>query len=133
MTRSEWKSVHETARQELIDAKEAEATKKVADKPAKWPPENHKPNEVKLVNRKYVLSSRIRASNKQSQQFIKDTIKLFSLNKKQECAFRIVANHAVKPTGEHLKMYLGRMAGTGKSQVIKALIYFFAECQDSYR
>ena len=112
MTRSEWKSVHETARQELIDAKEAEATKKVADKPAKWPPENYEPNKVKLVNRKYFLSRRFRASNKQSQQFIKDTIKLFSLNEKQECASRIVANHAVEPTSEHLKMYVGGIAGT---------------------
>ena len=53
MTCSEWKSVLKAARQELINAKEAEATKKVADKPTKWPSENHEPNEVKLVNRKY--------------------------------------------------------------------------------
>ena len=70
MTCSEWKSVLEIARQKLIDAKEAEATKKVADKPTKWPPENHGPNEVKLVNRKYFLSRRFKSSNKQSQQLI---------------------------------------------------------------
>ena len=45
--------MHETARQELIDTKEAEATKKVTDKPTKWPSENHEPNKVKLMNRKY--------------------------------------------------------------------------------
>ena len=44
-----------------------------------------------------------------------------------------MANHAVQPSGEHLKMYLGGMAGTGKSQVIKALTYFFAERKKSYR
>ena len=55
------------------------------------------------------------------------TVKLFSLNKEQERALRIVANHAVKSNGEHLKIYLGGMAGTGKSQVIKALIHFLAE------
>ena len=55
MTCSEWKPVLETARQELIDAKEAEATKKVANKPTQWPSENHEPSEVKLVNRKYFL------------------------------------------------------------------------------
>ena len=69
----------------------------------------------------------VTASNKQSQQLIEDTIKLFSLNGEQERAFGIVANHAIEPTSEHLKMYLGGMAGTGKSQVIKALIHFFAE------
>ena len=44
-----------------------------------------------------------------------------------------MANYAVESNGEHLKMYLGGMAGTGKSQVIKALIHFFAERHESYR
>jgi len=47
------------------------------------------------------------------------------LNEEQECAFKIVANHSVEPTTEQLLMHLGGMAGTGKSQVIKALISFF--------
>ena len=55
------------------------------------------------------------------------------MNEAQERAFRIVAHHAVESCGEHLKMYLGGMAGTGKSQVIKALTYFFAERQENYR
>ena len=38
-----------------------------------------------------------------------------------------MANHAVESNGKHLKMYLGGMAGIGKSQVIKALIHFFAK------
>jgi hypothetical protein len=32
-----------------------------------------------------------------------------------------------------LKMYLGGMGGTGKSQVIKALISFFGKCNESHR
>jgi len=32
-----------------------------------------------------------------------------------------------------LKMYLGGMGGTGKSQVIKALIYFFEKHNESHR
>jgi hypothetical protein len=55
------------------------------------------------------------------------------LNAEQERAFRIVANHAVQPQTEQLKMYLGGMGGTGKSQVIKALIHFFTHRKESHR
>ncbi|KDR64972.1 hypothetical protein GALMADRAFT_37733, partial [Galerina marginata CBS 339.88] len=34
---------------------------------------------------------------------------------------------------EQLKMYLGGMGGTGKSQVIKALIKFFKKKNESHR
>lgn len=37
------------------------------------------------------------------------------------------------PQSEQLKMYLGGMAGTGKSQVIKAMIQFFEQRQESYK
>ena len=45
----------------------------------------------------------------------------------------IVANHAVESNGEQLKMYFGGMAGTGKSQMIKALTYFLLSEKKSYR
>ncbi|KAF8575810.1 hypothetical protein K439DRAFT_1318387, partial [Ramaria rubella] len=54
-------------------------------------------------------------------QQVDDTINVYALKPDQERAFRMVGNHAVQPSGEQLKMYLGGMAGTGKSQVIKAL------------
>ena len=47
------------------------------------------------------------------------------LNKEQERAFRIVANHATNHYSESLKMYIGGIGGTGKSQVLKALTHFF--------
>ncbi|KAF8589327.1 hypothetical protein K439DRAFT_1294696, partial [Ramaria rubella] len=62
-----------------------------------------------------------------------DTVNVYGLKPDQECAFKIVANHAVQPSGEQLKMYLGGMCGTGKSQVIKALAHFFEECNESHR
>ena len=54
-------------------------------------------------------------------------IKQFTLNEKQERAFKIVAQHACLSQSDQLKMYLGGMGGTGKSQVIKALMHFFRE------
>lgn len=43
------------------------------------------------------------------------TIQSFMLNKEQACAFSIIANHATLHRSEQLRMYLGGMAGTGKS------------------
>ena len=57
----------------------------------------------------------------------------FKLNLEQERAFRIVANHATIDNPTQLKMYLGGMGGTGKSQVLKALIEFFKERNESHR
>lgn len=49
----------------------------------------------------------------------------YTLNHEQECAFRIVANHVDIPGSEQLKMYIGGMGGTRKSQVLKSLMKFF--------
>lgn len=60
-------------------------------------------------------------------------ITIFTLNKEQERVFHIIANHAVEPNLNQLKMYLGGIAGIGKSQVIKALMKFFADRKESHR
>ena len=59
--------------------------------------------------------------------------KMFNLNAEQERAFRIVANHSCRPTSEKLKMHIGGMGGTGKSQVLKALMEFFQRKNESHR
>jgi len=53
--------------------------------------------------------------------------KQFTLNEDQDRAFKLVANHVALGDREQFLMYLGGMAGTGKSQVIKALTFFFKE------
>ncbi|KAF8585332.1 hypothetical protein K439DRAFT_1245096, partial [Ramaria rubella] len=82
--------------------------------------------QVKILDASYLLND---FQDKQAihNQQVDDTINVYGLKPDQECAFRIVGNHAVQPSGEQLKMYLGGMAGTGKSQVIKALAHFFEE------
>jgi hypothetical protein len=74
-----------------------------------------------------------KAEELEDQKLISDTIASFTLNEEQARAFGIVANYATLKHPEQLKMYLGGMAGTGKSQVIKALIHFFQERNESYR
>ena len=52
-------------------------------------------------------------------QCISDVSAQFELNTEQERAYRIIANHAVAEDADQLKMYIGGMGGTGKSQVLK--------------
>ena len=66
------------------------------------------------------------------QKLINEIVKKFTLNAEQERAFRIVANHSVEPKSEQLKMYLGGMGGTGKSQVIKALLIFLEKKNEAH-
>ena len=131
-TGGDWRNVLNEERQKVLEAREAEASQKKNGTKGKGGI-NNEVNEVKVIDKRYFMSNKFRASNAAAQKLIDDTVLEFSLNEAQERAFRIVANHAVEPNGEHLKMYLGGMAGTGKSQVIKALIHFFATRQESYR
>jgi len=64
---------------------------------------------------------------------IDDTVKDFELNTEPEKAFQIVVNHVVGPKTEQLKMYMGGMGGTGKSQVFKALVQFFTKRDECHR
>src|SRR6266540_3266875 len=81
-------------------------------------------NVVKVVDKSY-LQKAYHAG--EGHTFIEQAIEKYSLNKEQERAFRIIANHASGPhSGQaQLKMYIGGMGGTGKSQVLKALSHFF--------
>jgi hypothetical protein len=74
-----------------------------------------------LIN--LIWKKKIHSSEFQFQ--IEDSIAKYSLDKDQERAFRIVANHAVSPCSEQLKMYIGGIGGTGKSQVLQTLSHFF--------
>jgi len=70
---------------------------------------------------------------KTERKTIDDIVLKNTLNEEQDCAFNIVAAHAVKKNPIQLTMYLGGMAGTGKSQVIKSLIEFFCIRKEQYR
>ena len=85
---------------------------------------------VKIVDKSYLEKS-FYAND--ATQLIDVTFKMFSLNTEQERAFRIIANHAVSENPEQLRMHLGGMGGTGKTQVIKALSTFFEARNESHR
>ena len=64
---------------------------------------------------------------------ISGVVSEFHLNREQERAFCIVANHICHRSSEQLKMYIGGMAGTGKSQVLKAVIRLFELRNECHR
>lgn len=57
----------------------------------------------------------------------------YHLNAEQERAFKMIAYHSIYESNEQLLMYIGGMAGTGKTQVIKALSSFFSQRNEGYR
>ena len=57
----------------------------------------------------------------------------FHFNIEQKRAFHIIANHTTENSPEQLKMHLGGMGGTGKTQVIKALISMFDQRHENHR
>ena len=87
-------------------------------------------NVVKIVDKSY-FQKKFRVEG--FSDAVDDTVEKFSLNSEQERAFRIIANHAISTNQEQLRMYLGGMGGTGKSQVIKALSSFFETRHEAHR
>ena len=90
----------------------------------------HAPNIVKVVDKSY-LEKKFRKEG--ASELVDSTVHDFLLNKEQEHAFRIIANHAISENPEQLRMYLGGMGGTGKTQVIKALSCFFKQRSEAHR
>ena len=88
--------------------------------------------KVIIVDQSY-LNQGFQAKHNADQTLLNMMVLKFNLNKEQERAFRIVGNHAVSQGFEQLKMYLGGMGGTGKSQVIRALKELFLVRKESYR
>ena len=90
----------------------------------------HPENVVKIVDKSYFERD---FHIDGVSNIVNSTVKDFTLNREQERAFRIIANHAVCCNPEQLRMYLGGMGGTGKSQVIKALSNFFTARNEAHR
>jgi hypothetical protein len=125
-----WKAALVNARRLLVDLRDSRAPKELPLRGSKS--SRFKPNDVRLVNDNY-LSMHFK-SKLVAESVMANTISLyFTLNKDQERAFRIVVNHSVSLGQPQLNMYLGGMAGTGKSQVINAIVFWFVERQEEHR
>ena len=123
---SRWKATVEEEKQKIL----ADRSKNIPTKSLKMMSDS-KENNVKIIDQSY-LQRKFKAKIVADNKLIDDTVQEFFLNTKQERAFIIIANHAVEPKSDQLKMYLGGMGGTGKSQVIKALMHFFNQRNESH-
>ena len=89
-----------------------------------------KPNEVKVVTKTHLTNM----FTPTKWQAVTDEVAIkFELNKEQERAFRIVANHSCSESPDQLMMNLAGMAGSGKTRVIKALLELFKQKKESHR
>ena len=127
----DWAALVQHKRQELIDERCTNIPEDI-NNIDKTESNEESLAEVKIVDKTY-LTEKFKAKVNKEQNIIDNTVSKFLLNTEQERAFRIIANHASSKKPEQLKMYLGGMAGTGKSQVIKALIAFFQTRNESHR
>ena len=126
---SEWKAEVVKKRREIQDTRNVSNQPKKAEGPNQQISRSQE-NIVKVVDKSYLEK---KFHSKEFQFQIEESVEKYSLNEEQERAFRIVANHAVSPCSEQLKMYIGGMGGTGKSQVLKALSHFFAGRKEAHR
>jgi hypothetical protein len=123
---SEWKGRVLARRQALIDSK-MDTTLDHMKSSAFHSGLN---NIVKIVDGSY-LEKKFYTTDVESS--IQNICLEFKLNEEQRCAFEIVAHHVVFPHSDQLKMYIGGIGGTGKSQVIKAISEFFRRRGEDFR
>ena len=123
----EWEADVKKLKQKCID-KRNENNKFVSDNNSdSHLSRNFKENVVKIVDKSYLEKSFVAGEHKVQ---IDETVTKFELNKEQERAFRIIANHSISSYTDQLKMYLGGMGGTGKSRVLEALSDFFSRSEE---
>src|SRR5258705_10285797 len=125
---SQWDAAVQEKRQQVL----AERNKALPAQSGKKSGKDPNQNDVQIIDRSY-LQKNFKAQSEPAQNLIKDVVEKFVLTSEQERAFRIIANHSVTPQLEQLMMYVGGMAGTGKSQVIKALMDFYKSRNESHR
>jgi hypothetical protein len=131
---STWKSIVRTARAKLIKERQKTIPEAATASSANGGVGNAQSQEgdVKLLDISYITKD-FQAKVEQEQQYVDDLVKSNTLNTEQERAFRIVANHISSKDVPPLRMYLGGMGGTGKSQVIKAIKELFEKRKESHR
>ncbi|KDR72199.1 hypothetical protein GALMADRAFT_74195, partial [Galerina marginata CBS 339.88] len=130
-----WKNLVKNARDALLKTLRVQGNKKDDIKKLNGLPagyENGTTEIIRLLDAKYFLND-YQAKSRKAQQHIDHTAKKFKLNQEQERSFRIIANHASSLAPEQLKLYMGGMAGTGKSTVIHAVRKLFEKRKEAGR
>jgi hypothetical protein len=129
LTASQWKTAIKDLRQKILQ-NQTKATSDLNSTVTELGQADPFQNQVRLVDKSYLERSKSSAA----QTKVRDAIvQKFRLNYEQEHAFKIVTSHVCNPMSEQLKMYIGGMGGTGKTQVLKAIVEFFNATNQSGR
>src|SRR5271168_4236042 len=126
---SQWSSLIQSIRKKIL----SDRSKNIPTGPNKPYGELHGTDKVFVDTLTSYLSRKFVPDQPGAINVLESVVKKFKLNTEQERAFRIVANHATINNPTQLKMYLGGMGGTGKSQVLKALVEIFKDRNESHR
>ena len=126
---SQWSSLIQRIRKMIV----ADRSKNLPTGPSKAFEELHGTDKVFVDTMTSYLSRRFVPDQPGAINVLESVVQKFKLNTEQDRAFRVVANHATINNPTQLKMYLGGMGGTGKSQVLKALVEFFKDRNESHR
>ena len=129
-TASQWKSVVQSRRQDILTERTQHAPQKSKSNYKIYSDPNE--DDVMIVDQSYFMRT-FKAQDQHIQQMIDIIVKKYNLNSEQKRAFRIIANHSSCSNIEQLKMNIAGMAGTGKSQVVKAIVDFFTLSHESHR
>jgi hypothetical protein len=123
----EWKKEIAKKKAEAIELRNQGLTSNVSTSSLK---QSSVPNVVKIADKSYLEKDKHQDRNHTD---ISNIVSEYQLNAEQERAFCIIAQHASDHYAEPLRMYLGGMGGTGKSQVLKAVSKFFKDRNESHR
>ena len=131
---NDWKSEIEKAKKIVLQRKQQNSAKISLDIPNN--PINkklvvHDQFDVKVVNISFLHKNSTYAKDMKAE--VNNITSKFTLNTAQLRAFTIIANHSHPLCSEQLRMYIGSMAGTGKSQVIRSVIEFFKNRNEAHR
>ncbi|KDQ25055.1 hypothetical protein PLEOSDRAFT_1078941 [Pleurotus ostreatus PC15] len=118
----EWRQLILSLRQQVTEARK-QSSMETSNLGTLEPSQLKDYNYVKVVDKSYLEAAYVSSIHRE----------LFCLNTEQNRAFTIVANHSVAENSGQLKMYIGGMGGTGKSQVLKALVHLFTSRNELHR
>ncbi|KAJ2916281.1 hypothetical protein MD484_g4135, partial [Candolleomyces efflorescens] len=128
---SRWKDIVDAERSKLLNARldSVAGAGQLADDMEN---EMRCRNDARIIPGSYLLSS-FTTMDGDVESHLERIRGTFGLNTEQKRAFNVVAHHSLSVSPEPLRMYIGGMGGTGKTQVIKALLKWFEERGEPHR
>ncbi|KAJ3935822.1 MAG: hypothetical protein NXY57DRAFT_1046468 [Lentinula lateritia] len=127
-----WNLLLKAMRDEILSNRQRErnAPAEESNNHNKKPPGKYQPDVVQICDKSYFENLGVAYGS--VKELALKIIQQNQLTYEQERAFQIVAQHSIGLSPDSLQLYIGGMGGTGKSQVIKSILNFFAERNNSF-